>query len=53
MIQSMTGYARSEFQIDNFNFIIDIRSLNSKNIDLNIRIPNSYREKEMDIRKLL
>ena len=53
MIQSMTGFARSEIQIDNFTINIDLKSLNSKNLDLNIKMPNSYRDKEMDIRKLL
>jgi len=53
MIQSMTGYGKAEQQINNKKFIVELRSLNSKNIDLKTRIPSVYREKEIEIRKLI
>ncbi len=53
MIKSMTGYARKELVLDNFKFIIEAKSLNSKHIDINIKIPLAYRAKEIEIRKLL
>ncbi len=53
MIQSMTGYGKAEQQTENKKFIVELRSLNSKNIDLKTRIPSVYREKEIEIRKLI
>ena len=53
MIQSMTGYGRSLVQLESGNLTIEIKSLNSKNIDLNTRITNSVKSKELLIRKHL
>ncbi len=53
MIQSMTGYGKTELHTDEKNILVEIRSLNSKNIDLKTRIPSVYREKEAEIRKLI
>ena len=53
MIQSMTGYGKAELHTDEKNILVEIRSLNSKNIDLKTRIPSVYREKEAEIRKLI
>jgi len=53
MIHSMTGYGKSEFHTDDKSILVEIRSLNSKNIDLKTRIPSVYREKEAEIRKLI
>lgn len=53
MIQSMTGYGKSILQLPNKKISIEIKSLNSKNLDLNARMPSFYREKELDIRKLV
>ncbi len=53
MIQSMTGYGKSVIQLPTKKISIEIKSLNSKNLDLNTRIPSLYREKELDIRKLI
>lgn len=53
MIQSMTGYGKSVLQLPTKKVTIEIKSLNSKNLDLNVRIPNYYREKELDIRKTI
>ncbi len=52
MIISMTGYGKSVLQLPHRKITVEIRTLNSKNLDLNLRIPNAYREKELDIRKL-
>lgn len=51
MIASMTGYGKTELQLPSKKITIEIKSLNSKNIDLNVRIPSYYKEKEMAIRK--
>lgn len=53
MIQSMTGYGKSVIQLPTKKISIEIKSLNSKNLDLNTRIPSLYREKELSIRKLI
>jgi len=53
MIQSMTGYGKTELLLPTKKISIEIRSLNSKNLDLNIRIPILYREKELYIRKII
>jgi uncharacterized protein (TIGR00255 family) len=49
----MTGYGKSILQLPNKKISIEIKSLNSKNLDLNARMPSFYREKELDIRKLI
>jgi len=53
MIQSMTGFGKSVLQLPNKKITIEIKSLNSKNLDLNTRIPSLYREKELTIRQLI
>ena len=53
MIQSMTGYGKTVVQLATKKITIELKSLNSKNLDLNVRIPSYYREKELDIRKIL
>ena len=53
MIQSMTGYGKSVTQQNHKKITFEIKSLNSKNLDLNTRIPALYRPKELHIRKLL
>lgn len=49
----MTGFGRSEGICEGRKISIEIKSLNSKNFDLNIRIPVRYKEKEFDLRKIL
>jgi len=49
----MTGYGKSILQLPTKKISIELKSLNSKNLDLNARMPSIYREKELDIRKLL
>lgn len=53
MIQSMTGYGKSVIQLPTKKISIEIKSLNSKNLDLNTRMPSLYREKELEVRKLI
>lgn len=53
MIQSMTGYGKSVIQLPSKKITVEIKSLNSKNLDLNARVPSSYREKELDMRNIL
>jgi len=50
MIQSMTGFGKSVVQIPGKKITIEVKSLNSKNLDLNARIPGTYREKELEMR---
>ena len=53
MLQSMTGFGKSNGLYQSKKVSIEIRSLNSKGLDLNLRIPSSYRELESELRKLL
>jgi len=53
MIQSMTGYGKSVIQLPTKKITLEIKSLNSKNLDLNTRTPAIYREKEISIRRKL
>ena len=47
MIQSMTGYGKAELNLLNANFTIEVKSLNSKQIDTNVKMPSVYRDKEI------
>lgn len=49
----MTGFGKSVKQLPNKKITVEIKSLNSKNLDLNARIPSAYREKELQMRALL
>ncbi|RBW60979.1 YicC family protein [Tenacibaculum sp. E3R01] len=49
----MTGYGKSVLQLPTKKVTIEIKSLNSKNLDLNTRIPSYYKEKELTVRKKL
>ena len=49
----MTGFGKAEFEVNNKKFTIEIKSLNSKQVDINTRIPSVYREKDIEIRKEL
>ncbi len=48
----MTGFGRAVFEVNHKKITIEIKSLNSKQIDINTRIPALYREKEIEIRKM-
>lgn len=49
----MTGYGKEVVQLPSKTITIEIKSLNSKGLDLNTRVPSAYREKELEIRDLL
>lgn len=49
----MTGFGRAETVYEGTKITVDIKSLNSKNFDLNVKTPLRYKEKEFEIRKLL
>lgn len=49
----MTGYGRAEAQIGSRNYTAELRSLNSKQLDLNVRMPGTYKDKEMALRNFL
>ena len=53
MIHSMTGYGKADAEYNGKKIHGEIKSLNSKNLDLNTRIATAYREKEMELRKLI
>jgi uncharacterized protein (TIGR00255 family) len=53
MIESMTGFGKAIAQLPTKKITVEIKSLNSKGIEINARIPSNYREKELDIRRLL
>lgn len=50
MIKSMTGFGKSATSINQKKISIEIRSLNSKQADISIRIPAVYKEKELELR---
>jgi len=49
----MTGYGKSVLQLPNKTISIELKSLNSKSLDLNMRIPSMYKAKELELRKLI
>ena len=49
----MTGYGKAELNLTNANFTIEVKSLNSKQIDANVKMSSVYRDKEIGLRKLL
>ena len=53
MIQSMTGFGKSVLQLPNKKISVEIKSLNSKTLDLNTRIPSHYKEKELALRNMI
>jgi uncharacterized protein (TIGR00255 family) len=53
MLQSMTGYGIASAVFKNKTIQVEIRSLNSKTTDFKIRVPNNYRDKENELRKIL
>ena len=53
MIQSMTGFGKHVIQLPAKKITVELKSLNSKSLDLNARMPSSYREKELALRKII
>ena len=50
MILSMTGYGKAVIELPQKKVTVEIKTLNSKSLDLNVRVPTFYREKELTIR---
>lgn len=50
MIQSMTGFGKATLQLPTKKITVEIKSLNSKGLDLNVRMPSVYREMELGLR---
>lgn len=53
MIYSMTGYGRTTFSLNGKNIVMEIKTLNSKSFDLNLRLAGMFKEYEMEIRNIL
>ncbi|RZS99179.1 YicC/YloC family endoribonuclease [Aquimarina brevivitae] len=53
MIKSMTGFGKCILQLPSKKITIEVKSLNSKNLDINARIPSQYREKELQMRNAI
>ena len=53
MVKSMTGFGKAEALCENKKIVAEIRSLNSKQLDLSVKMPSLYREAEFEIRNLL
>lgn len=53
MIKSMTGYGKAEAVLEHKKITVEIRSLNSKQLDLTVKVPAVYRQSEYEIRNLI
>lgn len=53
MIYSMTGFGKASVQLPLKKITVEIKSLNSKNLDLSVRLPQAYKEKELEIRNII
>lgn len=53
MIKSMTGYGIASQESENLKIHVEVKTLNSKFLDLNLRIPKSLNDKELEIRKII
>ena len=53
MVKSMTGFGKGEAALQNKKITVEIRSLNSKQLDLGLRLPAIYRQSEYEIRNII
>ncbi|UII33538.1 YicC family protein [Fulvivirga ulvae] len=53
MLKSMTGYGSSHLSTDEVTINIEVKTLNSKYLDLNFRLPRAFSEKEIELRNLV
>jgi uncharacterized protein (TIGR00255 family) len=53
MIKSMTGYGKAEIILPDKKVTVEIKSLNSKNNDTYVKLPNAYRNKELELRQIV
>ena len=49
----MTGFGKAEIQFENKNYILELRSLNSKGLELSCRLPAQFREIELHLKKII
>lgn len=53
MIESMTGYGKADLSVSNKKITVEIKSINSKQLDLTLRVPALYRDQETQLRNLI
>jgi len=53
MLLSMTGFGKASAESNTKRYTVEVKSLNSKQLDLSMRVPSAYREKEIDIRNVI
>ena len=53
MLLSMTGFGKAVSESENKKYTVEVKSLNSKQLDLSMRVPLAYREKELEIRNIV
>ena len=53
MLQSMTGYGKASGTYENKKITVEVKSLNSKNLDLYVRMLPIYKQKEIELRKYI
>lgn len=53
MIQSMTGYGKSEAEFNGRKIVVEIKSLNSKGLDVNTHIPTAYFHRDLTLRQMI
>ena len=53
MIKSMTGYGKAIAETDQKKITIEIKSLNSKQLDINTKLPWLYKEKDIELRNMI
>lgn len=53
MIKSMTGFGKATIENGNKKIVVEVKSLNSKQLDINLRTPNMYKEKDIEIRNMI
>ena len=53
MVKSMTGFGKATVECGNKKIIVEVKSLNSKQLDVNLRLPNLYKEKDIEIRNMI
>ena len=53
MLYSMTGYGKSAIKLGDKSYIIEIKTLNSKSLDLNFKVVSDLRSKEIELRKII
>ena len=53
MLQSMTGFGQARLETETYSIAVELKSLNSKTMDLSLRLPRFLMEKELEIRNLV